>query len=197
MNMLMRRIFKSISVRLANEIDRYRRAEESLLSEWFDILYILLQSEEKKGNVGFKTWFQKEGESELTESPTPTESGQAPMASGQAGQPLYKVKILDLPITVKEHKKFRPQLSEVNLIPGIFPDSLPEIQSWRLDLVIYNETGKKVWPETFFSRYQYSQPQSFYKHEIRFSSGRELTAFEVKFVKSIFDTATEKLVSKK
>ena len=183
----MRRIFKSISVRLANEIDRYRRAEESLLSEWFDILYILLQSEEKKGNVGFKTWFQKEGELELTESPTPTESG-------QASTPLYKVKILDLPITVKEHKKFRPQLSEVNLIPGIFPEGTPEIQAWRVDLAIYNETGKKVWPETFFSRYQYSQPQIYLKHEIRFNEGRDLTAFEVKFIKSIFDLAIATLV---
>ncbi|OGG15843.1 hypothetical protein A3D78_02960 [Candidatus Gottesmanbacteria bacterium RIFCSPHIGHO2_02_FULL_39_14] len=182
----LRRLLRTIKVKLFIEVDKYKKADERILSEWFESLYQLLSAEEKKGNVSYKAWYQKPGELELTETPIPTESG-------QASKPLYKVKILSLPEIVKEHRKYRPQMSEITLAEPIFPENIPEIQSWQLDLIIFDAMNNKVWNDAAFSRYRYSQPKTYIKHEIRYREGRELTAYEVKIIKSIFDSAIKKM----
>lgn len=163
---------KGILRSLNSWLDIYRKPEENLLSAWFENLYSLLQNGEKNGQVVEKIWYQKEGEMELTD--VPNENA------------VYKVKTLVLPQTVKGRQKYWPQLSEVTMVADIIPEGTPEIETWRLNLALFDEKGKEAWPEIIFSRFRYTQPEISWKHEIRYTTGRELTAYEVKFIKCVF-----------
>ena len=173
---------KGILKFLNSWLDIYRKPDENLLSAWFTRLYELMQNEEKKGNTSEKIWYQKEGEMDITDIPNEL--------------PLYKVKTLVLLQTVKDRKKYYPQISEVTLISDVIPAGTAEIQTWRLNLSLFNDKGKNAWPEIIFSRFQYSQLSDnqgkleiSQKHEINFTESRDLTLYEVKFIKSIFDKA--------
>ncbi|KKS47870.1 hypothetical protein A3J20_03410 [Candidatus Gottesmanbacteria bacterium RIFCSPLOWO2_02_FULL_42_29] len=174
----MKRILKSLN----SWLDIYRKPEESLLSDWFENLYSLLQNEGKKGNISEKIWYQKGEEMELTDIPN--------------NFPLYKIKTLVLPQVNKDKRKYQPQLSEVTLISDIIPEGTPDIETWRLNLSLFDEKVKNIWPEIIFSRFRYSQLSDnrgkleiSQKHEINFRESRDLTLYEVKFIKSIFDKA--------
>src|SRR3989338_2453370 len=167
----MKRILKSLN----SWLDIYRKPEESLLSDWLENLYSLLQNEGKKGNISEKIWYQKGEEMELTDIPN--------------NFPLYKIKTLVLPQVNKDKRKYQPQLSEVTMISDIIPEGTPDIETWRLNLALFDDKGKAVWPEILFSRFRYTGPETSKKHEIRYITGRDLTAYEVKFIKSIFDSA--------
>ena len=164
------KIFRNIKALLDNELDRYRKADDGLLGEWFSLLYGILQNEEKSGKTEKQTWYQKQGD-----------------------QPVYNVNILSLPEVFYNHRNYIPRLSEVSLANGILPENIPEMQSWRLELLINDLKGNKIWPETVFDRVEYKKEQKYLRHDIRFNEGRELTAYEVKFIKKIFDLATDKL----
>lgn len=160
-------------------LDIYRKPDENLLSAWFENLYSLLQKGEKNGQIVEKIWYQKEGEMELTD--VPNENA------------VYKVKTLVLPQTVKDRKNYRPQLSEVTMVADIIPEGTPEIETWRLNLALFNDKGKNAWPEIIFSRFRYNQLSDnrgkleiSLKHEINFRESRDLTLYEVKFIKSVF-----------
>ena len=104
---------KGILKFLNSWLDIYRKPDENLLSAWFTRLYELMQNEEKKGNTSEKIWYQKEGEMDITDIPNEL--------------PLYKVKTLVLLQTVKDRKKYYPQISEVTLISDVIPAGTAEI----------------------------------------------------------------------
>jgi len=171
----MKDLFKKILKFIKSWFELYRQPEENLLSAWFESLYTRMQNEEKKGNTVEKIWYQKEEEMELTDIPN--------------NSPLYKIKTLVLPQVNKDKRKYQPQLSEVTMISDIIPEGTPDIETWRLNLALFDDKGKAVWPEILFSRFRYTGPETSKKHEIRYITGRDLTAYEVKFIKSIFDSA--------
>ena len=121
----------------------------------------------------------------------------------QNDSPLYKIRTLLLPEVTSGGKKYWPQISEVTMVSEFATEGTPEVQTWRLNLVLFDEKGNNAWPEMTFSRNRYNsagkdggQPEMTQKHEISYSEGRNLTAYEVKLIKSIFDLSREAQISK-
>ena len=178
----MKDFFKKILKYIKSWFDLYRQPGENLLSAWFESLYTWMQNEEKKGNIIEKIWYQKPQEMEITDIPN--------------NSPLYKIKTLMLPETIRDGKKYYPQISEVSLVAEIPARGQPEIQTWKLNLSLFDENGKNIWPDVVFSRLQSVEDQEC-RHEIQYlpgrqagSDSRDLTLYEVKFIKAVFDKVT-------
>ncbi|OGG25491.1 hypothetical protein A3E42_03525 [Candidatus Gottesmanbacteria bacterium RIFCSPHIGHO2_12_FULL_40_13] len=164
------RLFTSI---IGDELDKYRRMPESELRGWFDILWVFFEKEEEEGRIEYKTWYQKQGDQELSDNPS--------------GEPFYRVKILKLPFVRKDNRRYKPELSRTELIADFFPAGTADIETRRLDMTIFREEGNIYLSPMQFTRFKYNESQGLIKHELRYSEGRELTAFEAKFVKTVFD----------
>ena len=152
---------------------------QELLSGWFETLWNTFQKQDKLGRVLHQTWYQTEGG--LKEY------------GNSSDTPIYNVRILKLPEVTKNRRIYFPKISETTIYSGIFPETVPEIETWRLDLNIGDKTGQLKMPQIQFSCLRYRKPNLLQKYEIKFEGGKQLTGFEVNSVKSIYDAAVGKL----
>lgn len=168
-------ILNSIVNGLIKEWDKYRPASQEYLSSWFEFVYKIFEKAERHGRILYKTWYQTAYGSRLVEIPI--------------GKPIYKVRILLLPQVLYKKKTYHTQISQTHLVPGIFHPTHPEIKSQQLDLIINGTDNDNKIPTISFTCSGDMKHQELFKYQIRFAEGRELTAAEVKFVKSIYDAA--------
>lgn len=159
--------------------ERISPASQEILAGWFEVLWKTFEKEDRLGHVQHKTWYQTDEGLKLT--------------GNREYQPIYNVRILQLPQVTKNRRKFYPGISETTLSSGIFPETVPEIETWRLDLNIPDKTGRQIIPPIQFSKYRYHTPRYEQKHEISFADGKGLSSSEVKSAKSIYDAAIRKL----
>lgn len=159
--------------------ERISPASQEILAGWFEVLWKTFEKEDRLGHTTHTTWYQ-------------TEKG-LKLEGKQDDQSIYNVSTLQMPKVTKNREKFFPEISETTLAPGIFPDTLPEIETWKLDLKISDKTGKLKMPPIQFSKYRYHTPRYEQKHEISFADGKGLSSSEVKSAKSIYDAAIRKL----
>lgn len=173
---------KETSVRkskISRLLDRFRRSTQELLAGWFETLGKTLENEDRLGHAIHKTWYQ-------------TEDG-LKLEGYKSDRSVYNVRILQLPQVSLNRRKFYPELSETTLSSGIFPDTPPEIETWKLDLKVSDKSGKLKMPQVQFSRLRYHTPKYELKYEIRYADGKQLSSYEVNSVKSIYDNAIGKL----
>src|SRR3989344_5895846 len=169
-------------LRLVNTLSNFQLPPQELLALWFSNLLNIISIAQMKGKITHLAWIN------TPEGLSAIDWPQADAKASGLPDPLYLTDVIQLPVVSNRGKSYQPAISQTTFARGIFPATVPEVETTILDLVLQTVRGKN---ESYTLKFTRRRDHTSHKesYELHTAKGREISLAQCTFIKEIFDNA--------